>query len=207
MSRRKDMTGARVGLLMVVGVAETRGSNGGLMWLCNCDCGRSCVVDGSELRSINRPTSSCGCRIGAANRERLTTHGLSNSPEHRIWSGIKRRCLNTNAAEYPRYGGRGIMVCERWLESFENFYADMGPRPPGTSIDRINNDGNYEPGNCRWATAAEQAHNRRRSTTRHVDDLNEWSKGRLVVEVRRLRDAMSTHVLACPAFTPDGDVK
>jgi hypothetical protein len=83
------------------------------------------------------------------------------SPEYRAWVHIHSRCTDSNASDYPRYGGRGIMVCERW-DSFENFLADMGPRPSAKhSIDRINNDGNYEPGNCQWATTIEQANNKR----------------------------------------------
>jgi hypothetical protein len=81
---------------------------------------------------------------------------MKKTAEYRIWNGMKSRCLNPNRKDYPRYGGRGVTVCERWLR-FENFYADMGPRPsPKHSIDRIDNDGNYEPGNCKWATLAEQ---------------------------------------------------
>lgn len=88
-------------------------------------------------------------------------HGMSKSPEYKIWSGMKARCLNRFTTAYHRYGGRGIQICDRWLNSFENFYADMGPRPSQThSIDRINNDGHYEPNNCRWATVEEQVFNR-----------------------------------------------
>jgi hypothetical protein len=85
---------------------------------------------------------------------------MRRSPEYRIWVGMKNRCLNLNCENYADYGGRGITVCERW-NKFENFYADMGPRPNGTSINRIDNDGNYEPGNCHWATNKEQHRNKR----------------------------------------------
>lgn len=92
------------------------------------------------------------------------THGLSASSEHGIWSKMKARCLNINDPSYENYGARGIVVCDRWLNSFENFYKDMGPRPSKNhSIDRINNDGNYEPSNCRWATKKQQIDNRRTS--------------------------------------------
>lgn len=93
--------------------------------------------------------------------EARTTHGMTGTRTYRSWESMKRRCLNPNERAFPNYGGRGITVCERWLASFENFFADMGECPPGLTLDRRNNDGNYEPGNCRWATYSEQARNRR----------------------------------------------
>jgi hypothetical protein len=123
-----------------------------------CDCGTEKVVAFAYLR--NGDTRSCGCLHRDQLKARLTSHGKSNSREYRIWSGMLRRCTNQKAANYENYGGRGISVCERW-RNFENFYADMGVCPDGHSIDRKNNDSNYEPGNCRWATRTEQNNNSR----------------------------------------------
>lgn len=152
-----DMTGRTVGRLTVLGRVANSPS-GAVRWLCRCLCGNTSVAMGAALRS--RHTASCGC----IQREAVTKHGHAaiNSTEYRSWRSMKDRCLNPSCPKYHLYGGRGVTVCERWVESFETFLDDMGPKPgPGYSIDRIDSDGNYEPGNCRWATYLEQRHNRR----------------------------------------------
>lgn len=121
-----------------------------VMWLCQCSCGRQIVVDGISLRAHNR--GNCGCR----------NHGHSRTKLYCIWKLIVRRCCNAKSKRYKDYGGRGITICERWRKSFLDFLADVGPRPsPKHSIDRIDNDGNYEPRNVRWATDKIQANNSR----------------------------------------------
>ena len=158
------VAGQVFGYLTVIGRSKNRvGSGAGIRWLCRCVCGKEVAIAGSNLKSGS--TKSCGCYKRKCDKklsDDMTTHGHTASPEYRIWTSLKQRCTNPKSMGYPDYGGRGIAVCERWMESFEAFYQDMGPRPSDLhSIDRKDVNGNYEPGNCRWATNEEQHSNRR----------------------------------------------
>ena len=128
--------------------------------LCKCDCGQSKIV---RMDALGKSIKSCGCLNKEWHIEHGKTmnlkHGLWGIPEYRSWHHMKQRCFNNKVDCWKNYGGRGISVCERWIE-FENFFKDMGKRPEGTSLDRIDNDGNYEPGNCKWSTPKEQLSNR-----------------------------------------------
>lgn len=159
-------------------------------YLCRCDCGVEKPVDHWSLKS--GMSKSCGTHAGRNNKH--ITHGRSDTRLYRLWMMMRDRCRNPKNHAYLDYGGRGIEVCERW-HKFENFYADMGERPAGLTLDRINNDGNYEPGNCRWATRAQQGRNKRNN---HIVTVNgeskcvsEWAAGlsapRRLVSVRLSR--------------------
>jgi hypothetical protein len=163
--RFQDITGHRFGRWTVVSYAGRVGSNH--QWLCRCDCGAEKSVQGNNLKSSK--SRSCGCLHSEVTAATNYRHGHRNAPEYGAWCDMKSRCLLQNRESWENYGGRGIRVCDRWLSSFETFLADVGPKPsPRHSLDRYPDvNGNYEPGNVRWATPVEQANNTR--ANRHVD--------------------------------------
>lgn len=162
MTAIRNLVGLKFGRLKVQEYAGRKGTkiNTRIVWKCQCDCGKIVIVQGIDLtRGMSK---SCGCLKIDLLIQRSMTHGHQRgdqkSPEYRTWRHIKSRCYNPNVERYPNYGGRGIKMCDRWKDSFVNFYADMGPRPSNKhSIDRFPDiNGDYEPNNCRWATSSQQ---------------------------------------------------
>lgn len=165
-----DITGKVFGRLTVLSRQDIEPKR--THWKCLCECGKIAVVCGARMRA--GVSSSCGClsrEVRARNGRRNKTHGMTKSPEYRAWFDMKDRCYNPKISNFADYGGRGIMVWLAWIKSFEQFYKDMGPRPsPEHSLDRIDNDGGYEPINCRWATREEQANNKRTTDLHFYQD-------------------------------------
>lgn len=168
----EKLIGSRIGRLTIVsclGVCAVNRKIPVIMFLCRCDCGNEATVSKASLTK-RLPTQSCGCLAKDINAERfrgMAKHGMTNSLEYSSWRAMLTRCGFKNYHAYNRYGGRGIKVCDRWLKNFENFYADMGKKPsPKSTLDRIDNDGDYSPENCRWADVSTQSINR--STNRVI---------------------------------------
>lgn len=168
----KDLSGQKFNKLTVIERGPNiRGNNRWrTTWHCICDCGNKTTVKTCNIKR----TKSCGCLNGGK-----IIHGFSRTSENMIWNTMNQRTRNKNNKNYYRYGGRGITVCERWSK-FENFLKDMGPRPKGLSLDRIDNNKGYSPENCRWATSSEQARNTRRNNRITIDGVTklvtDWFK-------------------------------
>lgn len=157
------------GRLRLVRVLPDRTADKHILGLWLCECGNETTVAMSRVR--NGYTKSCGCLIPETSRMRQK-HGMRGSPEYRSWQAMKSRCLDPNSKDYPRWGGIGITVCDEWIASFESFYAHIGTRPDGTTLDRKDNRLGYEPSNVRWATDTEQARNRRDTYQWHIKGLS-----------------------------------
>ena len=195
MGIKLDLVGRVFGRLTVNSYKGVNKNKTGL-WGCTCSCGNTTVVYTSSLNSGK--TKSCGCLI----REAITTHGMSRTPTYNSYRTMLERCTDERHPHYYRYGGRGITIYESWLKSPRNFLKDMGERPEGMTLDRIDNDGNYVPSNCRWVTVAEQAQNTKsnklnRRKVQSIHTFNRWGlSSRLIGKVlgaapRTIRDVIN----------------
>lgn len=181
---RLDLTGKKIpGSLWTVidrNFDQTRKpTDRGVFWNCVCECGQKRVIKTGNL--VYGLSKSCGCRVPALTSKAKTVHGKSRTQIYRCWINMKCRCTLPGHTEWINYGGRGITVCPQWMDSFETFYADVGDPPSKKhTLDRINVDGNYEPGNVRWATRAEQALNKRK-----IARLDQYTTAELIGELKR----------------------
>jgi len=189
----RDITNERFGHLIALRPVGQNNQRS-ITWLCQCDCGSLKNISSAHLRPSG--TRSCGCKRGTL------LHGHAKREErhplYQTWKGMRHRCNNPNHKHYKNYGGRDIKICTRW-NNFENFIADMGERPPDTSLDRINSDGDYEPANCKWSTRSEQAYNRRRTS------LTQFTTEELIAELARRQQfterAANPAASRCPPAT------
>lgn len=206
-----DLTGQTFGSLTVIrrdGFFEHR-SQRVIAWLCRCDCGNNHRARGQRLRSGE--TDSCGCVP--------RSHGMTHTPEFHAWTAMKQRCSNPRNEQWDLYGGRGISVCAEWQGSFDAFFAHVGPRPtPDHSIDRIDDDGNYEPGNVRWATPEIQNRNRGRYNIRltfrgETRCASEWAdrfglrRGLVYDRIQRLGWSVERALTTAPVFRGQGGLR
>ena len=214
-----DLTGLVFGELTVIGRAPSRGWV--TWWSVRCNCGTQKEVAGGNLRSGG--SRSCGCKRREFLSKAKTRHGQANSringrwatTTYRAWTAMLSRCYNRHAKAFPDYGGRGITVCSRWLESFDNFLADMGERPRGLSLERKDNSMGYSPANCEWATARTQGRNTRRNKKYTLNGetlcLAEWSEraglAHSVIQGRLRRGWSLERALTEAALPNDGKSK
>lgn len=190
MSARDRLAGKTFGRWTVI--ADSRMPNGDLGWICRCACGAERTIVGHSLKSGD--SRSCGCwqkDWASANGKKAKTHGMTGKPTHASWRSMIERCTKNDHVSWPRYGGRGIRVCQRWMK-FEHFLEDMGARPDGMTLDRVDTNGDYCKSNCRWATIDQQSNNRETNVI-----LEAFGERKTAMQWSRDPRCMVTHNTLC----------